>query len=97
MIRYISWNGEKPSKRIDLSIGNSIEFIKGKPVDIIDAGMSERHAQSLLDTGLFKLHGSKEPVPFDLPEPEAKMLQCQCGFVAKNKAGLKAHMRSCRK
>lgn len=93
MIRYISWIGNKPSKRIDLSIGNSIEFVKDKPVDIIDAGMSQRMAMDLLNTGLFRLHRSSEPVPLEDPKQEN---ECQCGFVAKTLAGLKAHMRSCK-
>jgi hypothetical protein len=91
MIRFISWIGSKPLKRIDIAIGNSIEFAKGKPVDIIDAGISQRMAMDLLNTGLFKLHGSSEPAPLDEPEN-----QCPCGFKAKSRAGLSAHRRKCR-
>ncbi len=90
MIRFISYIGPKDSKRIDLGIGNSVLFPKGKIVDVVEAGMSDRLKHDLLNTGLFKLHPSSEPAPL------AEGHLCpRCGFKAKNKAGLSAHRRRC--
>ena len=87
MIRYLSYVGPKDEKRIDLGIGRSVWFPRGQVVDVTDAGMGERLAMDLLNTGLFKLHESMaSPLAFECPK---------CGKVCKNKAGLKAHMRRC--
>jgi hypothetical protein len=98
MIRFISYTGPKDVKKIELRERRILDFPQGVPLDIVNEGMSQNQAKGLLDSGLFRLHG-EQSVPFDLPAvvEEAPALQCQCGFVAKNKVGLKAHMRACRK
>jgi hypothetical protein len=91
MIRYISYIGPKEAKAINIANGRKVVFTKGKPLDVIEAGIEERKARHLLRTGLFKLHG-EQSVPLDLPEENV----CQCGFIAKSKAGLSSHRRKCK-
>lgn len=95
MIRFLEYVGNKEQKAVHVGLGKSVVFPKGKVVDVIEAGMAEKRAKELLKTGLFRLHGSSDPVPFDIPERAEN--QCACGFQAKTKAGLKAHERSCAK
>lgn len=102
MIRYISYIGPQDEKRIDLGIGKSVYFPRNQVVDVIEAGMEDRKARELLNTGLFKLHEGpvarvepvvKREIPRDLEPPRNV---CSCGKVCKNAAGLAAHKRSCK-
>lgn len=93
MIRFISYIGPKDHKAINVSLGRTITFPKGKVVNIAEF-MSQAKAKELLRSGLFKLHGSSAIVPLEEPVEELEN-QCHCGFVARSKAGLSAHRRKC--
>jgi hypothetical protein len=95
MIRFISYIGPKEQAQVTLGLGNKVEFPKGIPIDV--TGINERKVKELLRTGLFKVHASSEPVPLDVPKIEPAPNKCpKCGFLAKNKAGLVAHLRFCK-